>query len=557
MDHSPLSRRGALAAAAGSAVALTVPATARAGTPAEKDGKALASVNTLLSNLSKDQRLRIVHTDKQPTRKELDKRAARRKAFGDPYSTHGWDTVSAVRLSDVNRAIAKADAFPKNWGGKIPGSIFSSPIVASGGNFGTWATTLGGSGEFLTMQAPFEVELTVGESGPDQQTLTISKAMASLQVNLEVINPRPGSKSLHQLMVRRTPPDKSAPPVVVTSLSYTVSPPPQAPGPDPMLDGVLKELLEGWFAQNMDQFEHVFATANLSGDGAGDLAWLQPTLTGYAIHDGMDASGKYTLDNSFLGMLNMTEKRALPATADNMVDGTAILSGQRAGLNISSERFMSKMVIPAMAASLKASADTFKLLADNTIQCTSLDLPQITVDGDSYTPHVTNLHIYSEAAELYMDMDVTIHISPGIDAEISSKYSLSPQLTTVKGEQYVTYSGKLLNQQSSTVVAAWVQWTEAIAGVVVGCVGAGEFAAAETIFESVMVVVVSLVTEGVIAVMKVITELPAGKVPDGLPSIQTLLTNAAIPLQWASATEFVPAVASFDGGFQLGGDCFK
>lgn len=548
MDHSPLSRRGALAAVAGSAAALTVPTTAHAGTPPVKSGEAPATLHRFLSRLPENQRFRIVHMDKRATPEELEARAQRRKAFGDPYSAHGWDTVSAVRLTDVNRAIAaNPGSFPDQFDVKIPEGM--DPAKHVSGTLGTWATCVGGSGELLAMETPFEAVIVVRPGEPGQATYTVSGGSLAVQVRLKALAGKPGTNEPHKLMVQTDASNPDQSPLVITGYKgLTVSP----PVPVESVEGTLSQALEPWFIANIESFTHIFAEINLSADGTGDMSWLQPTFCGYALHDAADN----TLDNSYLGVLNMTENRPRPQGADFEVDSSAILSGQRAGLNISADRFMAKMVIPAMAASWNVSPDNFQLLPDSTVQATSLTLPSVGLpDGTHRTPQVTNLHIYHQEAELFMDMDVTVNISPGIDEVITCQYALAADLVSKDGQAYVSYAGTLLRQTSQTEVAQWVTVLEDVAMAVAVAIPGAQMERT-TFLQMFKFLVVAAVTAGIVKVIASIPEFEAGEVPDGLPSTQDLLKNAMVPLHWASATEFVPKVAAFNGGMQLGGDCF-
>lgn len=49
-----------------------------------------------------------------------------------PFHTNGWDTVYAIRLTDVNRAIAAKGTSPTNWSATIPKSRWSPQVDATG-----------------------------------------------------------------------------------------------------------------------------------------------------------------------------------------------------------------------------------------------------------------------------------------------------------------------------------------------------------------------------------------------------------------------------------------
>ncbi|MFI1705544.1 TULIP family P47-like protein [Streptomyces griseoruber] len=133
---------------------------------------------------------------------------------------------------------------------------------------------------------------------------------------------------------------------------------------------------------------------------------------------------------------------------------------------------------------------------------------------------------------------------------------MKPQLVTQDGQQYLLYTGTELSKQTSYKVAPWVQLTEAIVELVLGVCTLGAGAVADSVMEGMAYIVVGLVTMFVTKVIAMIPEWIAGKVPDNLPSIDSLLSAASTPLQWKDAKEFVPAEVQFDGGLQMSGNCF-
>jgi len=119
--------------------------------------------------------------------------------------------------------------------------------------------------------------------------------------------------------------------------------------------------LTTWLGSNLQQFNHVFAVANLGAqEASGNLAWLAPTQVSYAVEEVASSS----VDDYVFAVLAVTENRptlGLPS----QVSPFAIPTGSDAGFLISTERFLEKMFLPGVYLLFKsATADDFDITAD-------------------------------------------------------------------------------------------------------------------------------------------------------------------------------------------------
>jgi hypothetical protein len=109
---------------------------------------------------------------------------------------------------------------------------------------------------------------------------------------------------------------------------------------------VLAELLSVWFNINIGEFNHVFASLDLSPQisQSDRYAWMKPTATTYAVTD------QGTLESSVFGVLTMAQHN--PASANHQVSPFAIPSGAdaggaNAGFLIGGTNFVRYMMLPA------------------------------------------------------------------------------------------------------------------------------------------------------------------------------------------------------------------
>lgn len=545
MNYSSLSRRGALAAVAGSTVALVAPGAAgaatRASAPSAGSTVRAASVNQLLSELSEGQKLQIAVEEKGSS-VGAGLLTDRRMSTGDPYSTYGWDTVSAVRVTDVNRAIADdPDGFPSAWKGSIAAGPFSNLIEGSG-TFGTWSIRLGGSQEELFMEVPFDATLkATPKDGAPVTTAAVTGGSAFLRVRLDLLASPDGEDEV-QLRVATVKAGK-VPDVTVTEVTYA-----SPAKDDPQLDSALMTLLQTYFNHNLRDFRHVFARVSLGQNGTGDLGWLRPTSTAYAYRAGVDDKGNPSLDNSYMGLLCMTEGR--PAgDAEITLGSDAVLPDERAGLNISVDRMMHKMIIPGLCRRFNASPSDFQHHEDGSITSDNLQLDPISALGEKYETKVTYFRVGFAGSQLVMDLNASIHVAPGHEATVGIGYSLTPRLATQDGKQYIVYEGKELRRETGMEIAWWAKVLETVLAVVVAVTTFGVGLLAETVVETMVIMAIGLLTTTALAAPNLLN----GKIVDGLPSIDNLLENATTSIQWANAKEFTVGTVLFDGGLRLGG----
>jgi hypothetical protein len=472
--------------------------------------------------------------------------AAVDRAVSVPFNTNGWDTTYAIRLTDVNRAIAAKGTSPTSWSASIPASMFG-PRIDGTGTFGTWSLTNGaGSGATIRMHIPFAATVTANGT-----SLDVAGGLAYVLVKLTYLPQPPNTPGRKSLVVRTQGGSPDDPVVSVSSVTYT------SPAQNSGLDNALVELLQQWFNANLSSFEHVFATVNLGMEGAsGAFQWLYPTHSAYAYIDGA------TLDDSLLGVLCMTESRDITGTVQELAAG-AIPDAARAGFSISPERFLDKMVLPSLVAEFpQVPSTTFQLSNNNTeIDATgSVTLPAVNVAGVNYTPEMTTFRVTVNNDQLVTYAYIHIPISPGIDAYAEFTYTVAIVLGTKSdGTQSLTYQEvSPAVKHTWYTIAPWVQGVEIAASVILAIIAAAVTYGAASITSVVARVIVALIVGGVIgAIVSILEKIPewiAGSVPDALPSVDALVLNATASTVWADGKDFGLTNVLLNNALQFGGN---
>ncbi|CBG72875.1 MULTISPECIES: TULIP family P47-like protein [Streptomyces] len=563
MDRSPLTRRGALTAAMATTAALAVPVTAHAS--ASKAGAATGGQP--MPDIPKDKVLRVALVDSEHAHRPLgstrEVRLRDDKAL--PNETMGWDTVSAVRLTDVNRAILNNATTPKEWSAKIPGSTFSSPVEASGG-FDAWRLTPGGTGGNVLMKIPFHATLVVNP-GKGETVYDIQGGSANVEVYLEY---HTSSKdgNVKELKLQSSPGDSgkedrdgddAKPLAMITHLDFDK---PDIKNPDEKAAVVrsLTALLGQWLnardsgdMSNLGRFDHVFATIDLNtAEAQGELSWLTPTTREYAYINGKDAN------SSYLGVLCMTENRDPGMAAQELAPG-AIITGAEATFTISIDRVLNKMIMPAVQHSFPDGA--FVLTAGEIVSKGEFSLDTVEAGGLKYHPKVTSFHFSVIGQTLQVEMDVHIPISPGIDGYATMKYRVQPTMShNSKGEPNLAYEVVEESSQHWHTVADWLEGVEIAVDIIVlvlASVAGALLARGMSLLVKVVIAAATALVATLPAIFEQIPLFNADKALDDLPGILAMVNAVTAPITWADAKTFNPKAAMINGGLQVGGDCFS
>ena len=305
--------------------------------------------------------------------------------------------------------------------------------------------------------------------------------------------------------------------------------------------------LTAWLNQNLQYFDHIFATVNLNRVAdTGAFQWLFPTASDYAYQD------RSTLEDSVLAVLCMTGGRPF-ATLITELTPNAIPSGGRAGFLINKARFLEEMVLPNMIHAFPGCAvSDFALAADNN----SLDLVNSfsmpsTSGGSKYSTDVTALTITIVGRNVVMHSESNTEVSPGLTSYNSSDHTYTIALViTPNGKQTLAFQevGTPVESNWTEKSEAFVilQWMEvavgALATIVLGFMTAG---AGFVVGAIIIGALVGLATQvpGIISTIGT----------DDAPDLTLLSMNSTDPITWQDSKNFSLTSASLNDSLQLGG----
>lgn len=453
--------------------------------------------------------------------------------------TYRWDTVFALRVEDVNRAIKTANTTP-------PDFVFTSPdgwqIKAS---FNTWQMTNEGDGKLVSFSLPVATGNLI--LGGNTHSFNNLSALVELELDYFDSKTRPPAidgSTYHDLKVKTTLSPGKNKIATVTGITF------QSGKPSFLIESLLPVALEGWLNKHLDIFDHVFATVNLGKYIAnGQFAWTKPTATDYAF------SSKATVEESVLGVLCMTENRPFDGLIPQL-SPYAIPQGQRAGYLISNERYLQKILKPAMPFAFEGLKESDMVLSTDQ---QSLELfnsngvsIQVTHENKTYDYLIEALIITIEDTYLQIYFRSSTYIGEGVTShcesthryhiKVQNKPNGNPTLVYVEeGGNYplvnhwTTSDGNII----STIIITLI-------GVILTAVLSVFTAGAAFIAGA---LVIGLLTGLAIEAPTIVSVI--GK--DDAPDLDLLILNFTDPVIWPGQDRFVLGSAALNGCLQLGG----
>lgn len=451
--------------------------------------------------------------------------------------TFQWDTVFAIKIKDVNSAIKAAKSSPPSMSYQLD----ENTNVKC--NFDDWSIDSSGDGKLIHISMPIN-SCTLNFYDKSLVSNNI-KCNAEVQMHFyeSAVNDPKASGTFHDLKIKSHKDDISEKLVTGVNMDYGTQ------SVSILAQGMISQAIEDWLNENIQIFDHIFATVNLNKliDDKG-YQWLMPTQVDYAfINNGKNP------DDSVLGVLCMTENR----TSDKLItelSHNAIYDQSESGFLISQNRLIYKMILPTIPSAFKGfTVDDFNVSDDGkSIDLKSTDKAfSIVNDGKTYDANLEAFKLSLEGKQLTLHAETKTEITAGIFAHTSSDHTY--QLTLYNkpdGTQSIKYE-----EVGKPVVN---QWTSQDEGVTVGEIIAGIIAA-------IIVGILVVLTDGLILIAVVIIGgLLVGLISnisniiklvgsDDAPDISMLVLNCTQPIKWTGTDHFNLNYVALNGPLQLGG----
>ena len=458
----------------------------------------------------------------------------------EPASTYGWDTMFAIRATDVNKQLAKPGVCPVQFAQTQDG-------IGLNGKFAAWQICRGGGGTNLHMQIP----ITTGALSYQGQTAALDGALATIEIKLNYLPALPTTGTTgkpQKLTVATTPQGQSD--VVVSVLNLTL---PTSTGS--MVKYLAMGALTQWFNDHLAEFAYIFNLVDLNAVVDKDAyQWLSPSSVGYAYVDGA------TLDDSVFGALCMVQGNS-SANLVPQISEVAIPAASRAGFTIAPSAFLLNMVAPALTLAFPGSGKgDFGLAADrkSLVNLHEVNTKTVSNGGITYQPVVQTLSLTLNGAELVLATLTRTEISPGIVLYVQNTAYLGIVLDTSTGSPKLkwTQSRDPVNEHWMDV-AIGIKVVEAILAIIAIIIIAILGVLTDGAAFIVAAIIVGIVMGLAAATPELIAAVIGGDLSNKVPSIDALALNATSAVQWPGAGVFKPQFAGLNGSFQFGGDpCF-
>ncbi len=241
--------------------------------------------------------------------------------------TYDWDTSFAIRYKDANAAITN------NWDNvnedaKIVNNVDEGYSIQNG-ILGPWQLCEGGDGRNVWMNLTFKSGKFCSPGQDPAQGTDLTNACFQCEINLAFI-PDPTKKSNNKLLA-----DPSGDATNVRNVSGI--------NVGDITKSIMKEVFGGWLSKNLNAFNWVFHTLDISEHIDSNSSWkfITPTALSYAVTD----SG--SIDTSVFGVLTMTNNNKAPA--NHQVSPNAIPANCNSGFNISGTIFTQEMLLTGAA----------------------------------------------------------------------------------------------------------------------------------------------------------------------------------------------------------------
>lgn len=456
---------------------------------------------------------------------------------GQPTYTYGWDTVFAIPIPYVNKAIVDHGSSPKNFS-------YSDSDLSASADFGNWQVVQGGDGKAVYLSLPMtNIALVLKATN---KTLGFDSGSAIIEVQLEYLPTTDASPSStggtpNQLIVKSQGTDASPPVVFVSG---------DIPGADGITLAVFGAGLTNWGNANLAQFAHVFAVVDLNNDvDQGEWGFVTPKDVGYAYLDGP------TLDTSVLAVLCTTGSRT-SADLDLQVSPSAIPGTSIAGFLISQARVMDDLIRSAICQAYPGiQPQDLTLSPDGTTltlqQGVTANLAPVTHDGTQYNPQLTGLTAEATGSTITLTSVTETYIRLGITAVCVSTHWYGLVLATSSNGQTLQF----VATQSPSIVHSIHQSDGAkITELIIMIVGAIALLILAVLTDGAALIAGGLVIGLLMGASQIVPALIEKANTDDSPSIDLLLANSTSPITWTDSSGFSLDYAGLNVSLQLGGD---
>lgn len=384
-------------------------------------------------------------------------------------STNDWDTVSALTYAALNAAIVSQKSSPPSFSQDGSSGLIGPYTVSA--NFGDWQLVEGGDGQNVWMNLPMNSGKAIFNTLGQNYTFSGS-VIIEIKMNY-IPQPESDNGTPHNLQVKTSSSDITVPVVSVEVIQLLPT------DLDPTVTEIIQGALVEWLTNNLQDFNQVFAVADLNvvlAEDEPNFQWLKPTHVSYAVTD------KGSLDTSVFGVLAMTSNASAPTS--HQVSPDTIPAGNNGGFLLSQALFMNEMILPGVYMMFNGStADNFIVNNDNS-QVTNTVPLSFSLGGDDGSVYPTKVNTQNFKITL-LGKQLTVNFTDlnyesGLGVYTHINYQAVYQVTMNDQHQLEMYMVGDPTLYTSITLSTARTWTDigisvalSVAGAVVGAVVGG------------------------------------------------------------------------------------
>lgn len=454
--------------------------------------------------------------------------------------THGWDTIFAIPVGDVNKAIVDKKSSPPDFSFTDPQSVYKLD-----GTFGDWQMVPGGDGKEVRLNLPLDsLKLTFLSNGKTDDYSGSCIIGIELHYVPHTDAQATASAKPMALKVKPTSDTPTQPVAFVVEMNVT-------PTPGTIADAVLKQGMQEWASANLAEFAHVFTVVDLNRIiNQGQWGFVTPNYTSYAY---LTKGGN--LDDDLFGVLTMTGDRT-GEKLNEQLPQNAIPKGSISGFAVSQTRTLYDLIRPSIIQAypgltkenflMDASGDTLYLT-----EGTSVDLKPVQHHGSTYYPKLTQLKVKSIGEVITLTSTTETEVAAGITANCQATHWYTVDLGTAKAGQTL----KFAKYQDPSIVHSITQSEGShVTQLIIDIVAAIALIILTILTDGATLVIAGLVIGLLMGADQIVPALIEKANKDDSPDIDLLLVNAVAPITWAASGIYKLTYGHMNNALQLGGD---
>ena len=430
---------------------------------------------------------------------------------GETMNIYGWDTVTALSVGAVNRALA-ANSKQLIQEFKVSGSTFGNSYQLQG-EFGAWQVVPGGSGNLLRLAVP----IVAGSIQPGAgAAVDLAGSTAVVEISLDLL-PTADGRSQHLVFALHQAAQTGATPQpgVVTPITLTAPAPATAAlgplGVSLVLDGVAAAM-----AADAAAVSYVLAAVNLVPPASN--SWLTPVESSY-VYEEVSGGGAY------LAVLSTVSSRDISQLA-RTVDPELFAGGGDAAFAISEDLFLEQLIRPALPQVFGGSANAgcfgYDPVKHVITAAHQFGIAEVKEGAIWYTPNVTTLSLGVVGGSLAMAVNGNCDLKAGISMDfwVTSQYPMQYQAATAK----ISFGGDPHANSGHSASIPWWFWAGGL------------------LVEAITQIVVSVITDSL-----------ASDLSSRIGSVG-LAALAGQPVTWQGMSQFEVTGARLDGSLMISGN---